>query len=142
MQPHFPYLSFGKSQGWSDIIDREASGIWKKSEIKVFAGNNLKKLIGRKNLWKLKEFLGLQINHPMAIVLREEGIEGLHQRYEENLRIVLEYIVHIFNDLQGDIIITADHGELLGENGDFGHYPGRHHQVLLRVPWFKVTKIK
>lgn len=47
--------------------------------------------------------------------------------------------------LDGKVIISADHGELLGERVDDVVYRGKHppnvdHPALFEVPWFEVEK--
>ena len=41
-------------------------------------------------------------------------------------------------ELDGKVVVTADHGELLGENGHWGHKIGLENTELLEVPWLKV----
>jgi len=41
--------------------------------------------------------------------------------------------------LEGEIIVTADHGELLGENGEWGHPIGSEKPALRGVPWLEVN---
>ena len=40
------------------------------------------------------------------------------------------------------LIITADHGELLGENNQYSHPPNSKHEILRDVPWFHLKKLK
>lgn len=56
----------------------------------------------------------------------------LIRAYKDNLRLVLDY-VSIFAEEDLDIIITADHGELLGEYSDFGH--AKKVPEVTHVPW-------
>jgi hypothetical protein len=39
-------------------------------------------------------------------------------------------------------VVTSDHGEFLGENGNFDHHPGSKNPLLLEVPWLKVENAK
>jgi hypothetical protein len=71
----------------------------------------------------------------------------LERGYEKNLRIVLECVQELLDYLQGKIVVTADHGELLGENGQFFH-PGfenrqfveSRHKKLIEIPWLEITR--
>ena len=71
----------------------------------------------------------------------------LERQYEKNLRIVLECVQELLDYLQGKIVVTADHGELLGENGQFFH-PGfenrqfeeSRHKKLIEIPWLEITR--
>lgn len=64
-------------------------------------------------------------------ISREKIIEG----YKHNLEFVLDEIQEFIENLEGKTVITADHGELLGENGLYGHPHGSDAKVLREVPW-------
>lgn len=74
--------------------------------------------------------------------------------YEENVNFVLDEVYKLTGQLHGKTVITADHGELLGEGVpryveilhprwpmsdrdrfDFGHYGGVRVPELVHVPW-------
>jgi len=61
--------------------------------------------------------------------------EKLRKAYMANLRLVLREIQPL---LGPGVVITADHGELLGEGGQYSHPPGSNHPILRSVPWFIV----
>jgi len=82
--------------------------------------------------------LASKMRTPMQAV--REGILGWDQvraAYRANLRLVLEHARQLAGALKGRVIITADHGELLGEDGRFGHDPSFHHKELYLVPWLE-----
>ena len=79
---------------------------------------------------------------PMDAVRRNFGNAGLRKVYKENLRLVLRYVADLISDLSGIIIITADHGERLGERKGYSHSPRLSDPLLLEVPWFKVEKVR
>lgn len=56
--------------------------------------------------------------------------EEIKEVYIANLKYVIKRIV-----LPSNTIITADHGELLGESGQFGHIT--QHRRISEVPWFR-----
>lgn len=68
----------------------------------------------------------------------EEVIEA----YEENLRFVLAEVDRLFEHMQGKTVVSADHGELLGERqypipfSDYGHPEGVYTEELVKVPWY------
>ena len=64
----------------------------------------------------------------------------IKKAYAENLKFVLEYLKKLICNLQGKIVITADHGEAFGEKGVLGHPYGVHIRELVEVPWFTVTQ--
>lgn len=57
------------------------------------------------------------------------------EMYMDNLKYVLEYVSDLLNELDGKTVITADHGELLGENSKYGHPAGNYKVELRIVPW-------
>lgn len=62
--------------------------------------------------------------------------DTLQQAYEDNLKYVLEEVKRLIHRIDCPIVITADHGEHLGENGEYFH---KNDSTLLRqVPWFVV----
>lgn len=62
----------------------------------------------------------------------------VQEAYQNNLRLVLHHVSELIPHLKGKTIITADHGELLGENGRFGHPRHLVLRELREVPWFEV----
>lgn len=62
----------------------------------------------------------------------------LNEVYCENLDIVLEYVEKLSKLLIGKVVITADHGELLGEHGIVGHPKYRYFKELREVPWLTI----
>lgn len=61
----------------------------------------------------------------------------IREAYLENLRWVLRHVTKLVTRLEGRVIITADHGELLGEYGLYFH-PDLPLPELRIVPWFAV----
>lgn len=64
--------------------------------------------------------------------------------YRSTLRVALSSVKDLLNDLTGRTVITADHGELLGERSgplpirQYGHPRGAFVDPLLKVPWFVI----
>jgi len=64
--------------------------------------------------------------------------------YEENLDITLEYVEPLLDDLDGRIVVTSDHGNLVGERLPpfmkrmYGHPTRLYAPGLVEVPWFVV----
>ena len=58
--------------------------------------------------------------------------------YTENLRYVLDSVNTLLENIDAEkTIITADHGELFGELGMYGHVAGLPHPKLRKVPWIE-----
>lgn len=74
---------------------------------------------------------------PLDAALREVGEDGVRKAYEENLEIVLNHVAQLLREFRGKIVITSDHGELLGENGLYGHPWGMRHPALIEIPWLE-----
>lgn len=68
----------------------------------------------------------------------EKRFEDLKQAYRDNIEVVLPEIERIKENLDGKIVVTADHGELLGEYGLYGHLYGLNAAELREVPWHVV----
>lgn len=72
-------------------------------------------------------------------------LERVWEAYKENLDIVLEEVEPLLSDLNGKSVITADHGNLVGERlspiptrQKYGHPYGVHAEELVKVPWFVI----
>lgn len=135
MQPHGPYLD-------SELSKADDGPLKVNPKIKdSFSwrlGQKVVNLLGQKWVWKFRDLMGVPPQSHVYEVYKEKGEEGLWKVYENNLRIVLEHISKIVNKLEGKAIITADHGELLGEDGKFGHCKNSSNPLLREVPWFAV----
>lgn len=75
--------------------------------------------------------------------LLEEGQfkpKQVRRGYEENVKIVLSEVKKLVKNgcLRGKIVVTADHGECLGEFGLWCHQPGVHLKPLVEIPWLEV----
>lgn len=64
--------------------------------------------------------------------------EEIKEVYIENLRLVLEYVERLVSNLDGKVVITADHGEYLGESNEFGHPKYAYSEVVRKVPWLVI----
>lgn len=119
MQPHAPY------------IGPTGEELYEQYEFGVF----------NPNVKDTSDFDIPNANIPQAV--RDGPIEEheLKQAYEENVQIVLEHAETLVERLDGKSVITADHGEMLGERvlvtKGYGH--GHFHTPALReVPWLTV----
>jgi len=64
--------------------------------------------------------------------------EELREVYVENLRLVLEHVESLVSQLSGRIVVTADHGEYLGEGGKLGHPKYQYEEIVREVPWLVI----
>jgi hypothetical protein len=65
-------------------------------------------------------------------------VAQLQEAYEDNLRLVLGAIAGVLPKVSGRAVVTADHGEMLGEYGKFDHPGGTYLPQLIEVPWLEV----
>jgi len=70
-------------------------------------------------------------------------LDKLRTAYQENLDIALDHVERLIPELNGKTVVTADHGQLLGEREfpipirGYGH-PGLRVPELVEVPWLEV----
>ena len=75
---------------------------------------------------------------------RPASVDTLRKAYKENLEMVLQYIPQVLDSRDDRTVISADHGEMLGDRlspfpfRDFGHPEGIYCEELVKVPWFVV----
>jgi hypothetical protein len=140
LQPHAPFLSLKESQTVGITILQKM--------MKTPFGEMLRSFIGTNRLWaierKLSQLkLGISKLDPYTAALRAVGEEGFRKAYEDNLRIVLEHVRMLLEEVEGNFVVVGDHGELLGEHGRFGHiYEREFLPPLTTVPWFRVRGAK
>lgn len=71
-------------------------------------------------------------------------VDEVRQAYRESLDIVLDEVERLIDDLDGKTVITADHGEMLGERvfpfttRVWGHSEGFSTRRLRTVPWLSI----
>jgi hypothetical protein len=67
--------------------------------------------------------------------------EPLWQAYKENLEIVLPEVRNLLDTIPGKTVVTADHGEMLGDRHDYipvrdyGHHKGIFNDATVKIPW-------
>jgi hypothetical protein len=65
----------------------------------------------------------------------EMSVERVRAAYRANLRYVLEEVTALVGNVAGRVAVTADHANLFGEWGLYGHPMQTPVPALLRVPW-------
>ena len=130
MQPHVPYLG-PKAEELQDRVSQTENVTFKQ----------ISKVQDEKSNFSSGETIhNLQSAAERGYISDSE----LRDVYIENLEIVLEYVRKLKNQFDGKTVITADHGELLGETiGPFGDrlygHPGEVATLELRkVPWMEL----
>ncbi|ELZ21344.1 hypothetical protein [Natrinema limicola] len=145
MQPHAPYLARGKGQKLKQI----QKGIRKQEEAEesddggggalASLGDTIRpKVEDKLEGSELAQKAGLWLELDPTEVVTNGTREAAMALYEENLRIALESVADIVDDLDGTVIVTADHGEAFGEEGVWEHHIETHIPALMEVPWLEV----
>ena len=71
----------------------------------------------------------------------EITIQDIRRGYTSNLKMAFEAAIEIMPYLGKKVIITADHGECLGDCGRLLHGAGYNHEHIVNVPWFEVESV-
>lgn len=92
--------------------------------------------------WTYEEFRGAvpRPNRAIEAAVRAGilSLEDLRRAYRANLRAVLRYVDELLDFLEGRVVITSDHGEMLGEDGLLLHECHYRHEILFIVPWLEL----
>ncbi|MXR50243.1 hypothetical protein GRX03_01280 [Halovenus sp. WSH3] len=79
-------------------------------------------------------------SNPWTLLRRGElSVETVWEAYEANLRYVLPEVASLVENVTGTVAVTADHGNLFGEWGLYGHPMQTPVPALLDVPWATTT---
>jgi len=117
------------------------------AKVKKISFENFQNFIGTvisdEILCKLREMTGRLPVNALSYYYLKYGKEGVIKGYTEDLKIILTLLKRIVDKYPDKkIVITSDHGERLGEGGDFGH-SGQRDKVIIEVPWFEIpSRIK
>ena len=89
-------------------------------------------------LWFIARVLNKKNLRQPMLIGKAEGTKGIRKAYEENLNLVLSKIKELLPNLDGKIIITADHGEYLGEHGLYGHLLKKRKKEVYEIPYLEL----
>lgn len=64
----------------------------------------------------------------------EVSQQECRKAYSENLEYVLNFVDRLQNVVDGKLVVTADHGNFIGENGIYGHPDGSKSEPVRKVP--------
>lgn len=70
---------------------------------------------------------------------RKHGWKKLIGYYKENILYALTEINKYLPQIKGKVIISSDHGELIGERNIYNHY--NKHEKIFEIPWLQLTTI-
>lgn len=151
-QPHGPYLSLepqredgaedstslGPISNWLNAASSNPFMKMVKRELRKGVGRKISRIIGQETVWRIREFFGEEPSGLVYKTVREFGKEKLREAYMKNLEKALESVSDLMPRLYGNVVMTADHGESLGENGSYGHGARLSNPELREVPWFEI----
>jgi len=139
-QPHAPYLSLVEEKGVSRDKWNPKGESGKPNKFRRFIGKKIRKVLGTELFWELRKFLRLPTGVGLEMAWR---VDKLEYYYKDNLRRVMKAVSDLIGFLDGKTVVTADHGECLGERGYWSHgYDGPREipkmPVLIEVPWLEI----
>mgnify|MGYP002761793875 FL=1 len=146
MQPHAPFLGHGDGGKLTKIregISKQGAEETSDDGGSVLAsvGDRVRPLVeSTLEGSSLAQKAGVLLELDAASVLSNGTRETVMQYHEDNLRIALESVADLLDDLDGDVVITADHGEAFGEQGVWEHHIETHIPPLVEVPWLEVAR--
>lgn len=131
IQPHYPFIVL-REQGVKDrgYRSHEISRIMWEGFVKILGYS-----LGNDVASRLHVFMD------EAAVANKVGLEVFRKAYESNLQLVLESVANLIDNLEGKVVVTADHGELLGEGRKFAHWCELPYPEVRQVPWLVVNKV-
>jgi hypothetical protein len=141
IQPHVPFLTNGRGtklrtirNGINDLHEADEDDLLWRAELADRVRPYAESVLSDSSL-AMKVALWAEIG-PKA--LRRGTREVAMELHEQNMRIALEHIADLVDHLDGDVVVTADHGEAFGEDGVWEHHNEVHVDALLDVPWLEV----
>lgn len=141
IQPHQPYIIYdGGKKKWGARDKLVKGGEDDGLDIKEYIKSIVKRAVkDKKKQWTIKKILGGKLNTFQYLVVHDK-LEELIELYEQNLRVVLDSVKRLIDNIEGKTLITSDHGEAFGEQDDWGHKYNSNNPILRQVPWFEVER--
>jgi len=137
VQPHNPYIFYGGGP-----LAFSGKPQTKNLTTILYKISNIlsPRVVSREMIWKIGGTLNLLPTGGRGDLWKKYGREGIIKGYTEDLKLSLKYvnkITKIFSNKK--FVITSDHGEMLGENGKYGHGNISKSSILKAVPWFEIN---
>jgi len=140
IQPHNPYVG----PTYSKYFTKSGEYNLTKRKTTLTLRNRLSQMIsnlfGINFIFFIAKALKLPATSQTINIAKSEGIDGLRAAYLENLELVLKSLTKVVNaNKTKRILITADHGEYLGEYGKLGHNTPLRRWPITDVPWLTIN---
>jgi len=137
-QAHDPFMCYTK-----EVNPVDADNLIVKNK-QAYRFTNLKKVVSTvlndETQWKLRKLLRLMPSGGLAELWIKYGKEGIVHGYTEDVKIALTHIKKIIDKFPDkNIIVTSDHGEMLGEHGRYSHVLDRYYKEIKEVPWLEIN---
>jgi hypothetical protein len=145
LQPHAPFIQEGTGRKMKRIKagfdDVPAAGNAPEESPESLGGRLRRWIEPKLGDSELAQRLGMlvELDAGSATDILTGGIEDtLRGYYEDNLRLALAETADLVADLDGEVVVTADHGEAFGESGVWEHHIETYIPALVEVPWLRV----
>lgn len=138
VQPHFPYRKAPRpSIQYSDLKGVKCNSKLDFLLQKLFRDLGINSSRFRTLYWTARKFFNLKCEDLNEFYWRKYAVEELRIFYRDNLEWVLKYVKKIVEDFNYTrIVVTSDHGEALGEHGEFFHLYKTKNPVVRLVPFW------
>jgi len=135
MQPHFPYRKAPHLSTYSDLKGVKGNPKLDFLLQKLFRDLSINFSRFRTGYWTARKILNLECEDLNEFYWREYAVEDLRDLYKDNLEWVFGYVKKIVEEFDySRIVVTSDHGEAFGENGEFFHLYKTKNPVVRLVP--------
>lgn len=130
MQPHIPFVTCPMKQ-----YVKETPPF--RDKLTPQQQKDKEKLCEMGDIWWWINYLDKNnVTDVFAYLYLKGGPKAIVKAYTDNLEYVMIYVdAFIKKYSHKKIVITADHGNYLGEHGHYGHHPPRS-EILTTVPWW------
>lgn len=137
MQPHFPYRKAPCPSTYSDLEGVKGNPKLDFLLQKLFRDLGINFSRFRTVYWTARKILNLECEDLNEFYWRKYVAEELRDFYRDNLKWVLAYVKKIVEEFDyARIVVTSDHGEALGEHGEFFHLYKTKNPVVRLVPFW------
>ncbi|MFB6296985.1 MAG: hypothetical protein ABEH56_00530 [Salinirussus sp.] len=144
LQPHMPYIDTGKGRKIGELRNAVSSATGDETGLLTSLGDHMTPKVRRwfessTLLNRLGVLLDFDVETIVSVLTGGETRSLVEDHYERTLRIAMEEVRDLVAELDGDVVVTADHGEAFGEGGVWEHHVETYLPCLVNVPWVRVT---
>lgn len=147
IQPHIPFIhpdvkKLSKKHSWGNIPNKkeEEKKYTFKYRMTTFLFNTILDKFIKSNItrFRIRDIFNTPSKVYYELAYRQLGIKGIKLYYQSAVYRVLRNVVNMIKYLDGNIVITSDHGECLGEHNIFGHPSFKEYDELKIIPWLVI----